>query len=91
MKILKTNQQMYSHRSLPVFTVFMVIFVWMHYNYGDLIVKVEQPMKKEKKWIKESTWISLTKLYHYYLSEDIKILCMHYQKRSQQFTEKTHF
>ena len=30
----------------------------------------------------------LTKLCHCHLSEDIKILCMHYQKRSQQYTEE---
>ena len=41
----------------------------------------------EKNCIKESTWIFLTKLCHYHLSEDVKILCMHCQKRSQQCTE----
>ena len=29
-----------------------------------------------------------TKLCHYHLFEDIKTLCMHYQKRSQQYTEE---
>ena len=43
---------------------------------------------KKKNWIKQSTWIFLTKLCHYHMSEDIKILCMYYQKRSQQYTEE---
>ena len=38
--------------------------------------------------IKESTWIFLTKLCHYHLSEDSKVLCTHYQKRSQQYAEE---
>ena len=47
---------------------------------------------EKKNWIKESTWIFLTKLCHYHLSKDIGILCMHYQKRSQKCREgKTHF
>ena len=37
--------------------------------------------------MKESSLIFLTKLCHYHLPEDIKILCMHYQKRSQQYAE----
>ena len=41
----------------------------------------------EKNCIKESTWIFLTKLCHYHLSEDVKIFFMHCQKRSQQCTE----
>ena len=47
-----------------------------------------QLMKRKKQRIKESTWIFLTKLCHYHLSKDIKILCMHYQKGSQQHTEE---
>ena len=43
---------------------------------------------KKKNWIRESTWIFLNKLCHYHLSEDIKIFCMHYQKRSQQYIEE---
>ena len=39
---------------------------------------------------KESTWIFLAKWCHYHLSEDMKILCVHYQKRSQQYTEEKH-
>ena len=46
----------------------------------------------KKLWIKESTFLTkitfLTKLCHYHLFEDIKILCMNYQKRSQQYTEE---
>ena len=45
----------------------------------------------KRNWIKESTWIFLTKLCYYYLPEDIKILCMHYQKSSQQYTEEETF
>ena len=39
-------------------------------------------------WIKESTWIFLTKLCHYRLSEDSKVLCTHYQKSSQQYAKE---
>ena len=39
-------------------------------------------------WIRESTWIFLTKLCHYHLSEDRKTPCMHYQKWSQQYAEE---
>ena len=51
---------------------------------------MEQPI--EKNFELKSTWIFLTKLCHYHLSEDIKILCMHYQNSSQQYTaEKNMF
>ena len=36
----------------------------------------------------ESTWIFLTNLCHYNLSENVKILCMYYQKRSWQYTKE---
>ena len=45
----------------------------------------------KKNWIEGSTWIFLTKLYHYNLSEDIKNLFMDYQKSSQQYTEEKFF
>ena len=38
--------------------------------------------------LKKNIWIFLTKLCHYHLSEDIKVLCMHYEKRSQQYAEE---
>ena len=102
MKILKAKQQMYSldsnvfYWSLPVFTVVTVMSVWTHCNYDSYEVKIctllisfySETAKWKKNWIKESAWIFLTKLYHYHLSEDIKILCMHFQKRSQQYTEE---
>ena len=100
MKILKTKQRIYSHWSLPVFTVVMVISVLMHYNYDNYKVKIcallisftIETANEKKNWIKESTWIFLTKLCHYHLSENTKILVMHYQKSSQQYTEqKKHF
>ena len=43
---------------------------------------------KKKNWIKEGTWIFLVKLCHYHLSENIKILYVHCQKSSQQYTEE---
>ena len=44
----------------------------------------------KKIWIKKSTWIFLTKLCHYHMYEISKILSMHHQNRSQQYTaEKT--
>ena len=42
----------------------------------------------KKFWIKESTCIFLIMLCHYHFSEDMKILSMHYQKRSQQNAEE---
>ena len=42
----------------------------------------------EKNWIKESTCIFLTKFCHYHWSDDIQNLCMHYQKRFQQYAEE---
>ena len=44
-------------------------------------------MKKEF-LIKESTWIVLIKLCHYHLPKDIKNLCVHYEKWSQQYTDE---
>ena len=41
-----------------------------------------------KKFELKNTWIFLSKLCQYQLSEDIKILCLHYKKRSQQHTEE---
>ena len=40
MKILKTKQQIDFDWSLPVFTVVMVLSVWMHYNYDDYKMKI---------------------------------------------------
>ena len=40
MKTLKTKQQMYFHRSSPVFTVVVVISLWTHYNYDDYKMKI---------------------------------------------------
>ena len=96
MMILKTKHQIDFHWSLPVFTVVMVISVWTHYNYDDykmktcalLILFWSKTANGKKNWIKESVWIFLTKLCQYYLSKDIKILCMHYQKRSLQYFEE---
>ena len=42
----------------------------------------------EERILKESTWMLLTKLYHYHFSKDIKNLCMHYQMWSQQKSEE---
>ena len=42
----------------------------------------------EERILKESTWMLLTKLCHYHFSKDIKNLCMHYQKWSQQKSEE---
>ena len=63
----------------------MTIIRWKYAHY-QFHFKVEQLMKKI--WIKESTWIFLTKLCAHDLSEDIKILWRHYQKRSQQYAEE---
>ena len=96
MMILKTKHQIDFHWSLPVFTVVMVISVWTHYNYDDYKMKTcallisfwSKTANGKKNWIKESVWIFLTKFCQYYLSKDIKILCMHYQKRSLQYFEE---
>ena len=53
-----------------------------------LLISFQSWAANEKIWIKESTWIFLNKLCNYHLSEDIKILCVHYQKRSQQYTRE---
>ena len=42
----------------------------------------------KKFWIKKSTCIFLTKLCHYHLCEDIKILCMYYENGSRQYAEE---
>ena len=80
-------------------TVFSLIFAGFYCSHGDIRRLQGENMRTinfnlkwnsqwKKFWIKESTWIFLTTLCHYHLSEDIKILCMHYQNKSQQYTEE---
>ena len=77
--ILKKKPGMYSQWSLPVFTVVLMIQVFTHYDYDKCKVNL-------------CACIFVTQLYHYHLSENIKVLCMDSQKWSQHYAGgKTHF